>query len=110
MVARKASTVVGTHQKLVVTENLVIDTNNTRLEMVNNFKCLGVLLDHTLSWKDHEEYIGNEISFRLGMLREARKVLPKATCLMLYNTIVLPLLDYCSSVWDGCGVRSKVYL
>ena len=78
--------------------------------MVNNFKCLGVHLDHTLSWKDHVEYISNKISFRLGMLCEARKVLPKATCLMLYNTIVLPLFDYCSSVWDSCGVRSKVYL
>ena len=79
---------VGTHHKLAEAENLVIDVNNTRLEMVNNFKYLGVLLDRTLSWKDHVEYIGNKISSEIGMLRRARKVLPKATCLMLYNTIV----------------------
>ena len=101
---------VGTHQKLAEAENLVIDINNTLLEVVNNFKYLGVSLDHTLSWKDQVEYIDNKISSRLGMLCRARKVLPKATCLMFYNTIVLPLFDYCSSVWDSCGSGSKVYL
>ena len=44
------------------------------------------------------------------MLRLTRKVLPKATYLMLYNTIILPLFDYCSSVWDSCVSGGKVYL
>ena len=44
------------------------------------------------------------------MLRRARKVLPKATCVTLYNTMVLPLFDYCAAVWDGCGVGYKGYL
>ena len=61
-----------------------------RLELVENFKYLGVLLDQTLSWKDHIDYIGSKISSRLGVLRRARKVLPKATCLLLYNTLILP--------------------
>ena len=57
-----------------------------RLELVENFKYLGVLLDQTLSWKDHIDYItGSKISSRFGVLRRARKVLPKATCLLLYN-------------------------
>ena len=29
---------------------------------------------------------------------------------MLYNTLVLPLFDYCSPVWDSCEVGSKAYL
>jgi len=37
-----------------------------------NFKYLGVLLDQTLSWKDHIDYIGSKISSRLGVLRRAR--------------------------------------
>ena len=49
------------------------------------------------------EYIGNKISSRLGILRRARKVLPKPTCQM-------PLFEYCSPVWDICGVGSKAYL
>ena len=29
---------------------------------------------------------------------------------MLYNTLALPLFDYCSPVWDSCGVGIKAYL
>ena len=46
----------------------------------------------------------------VDILRRARKVLPKPTCQMLYNTLVLLLFDYCSPVWGSCGVRSKAYL
>ena len=60
--------------------------------------------------EDHVEYISNKILSRLGILRRARKVLSKPTCQMLSKTIVLPLFDYCSPVWDSCGVGSKAYL
>ena len=69
-----------------------------------------VLVDNTISWKGHIECIGNKISSRLGILRRARKVLPKPTCQMLYNTMVLPLFDYCLPVWDICGVGRIAYL
>ena len=32
------------------------------------------------------------------------------TCITLYNTMVLPLFDYCAVVWDSCGRGSKSYL
>ena len=101
---------VGTHQRIAEADDLVIEISNTRSERVNKFKYLGVRLDNTLSWKDHIEYIGTKISSRLGVLRRAHKVLPKPTCLMLYNTIVLPLFDYCSPVWDSCEAGSNNYL
>ena len=101
---------VGTHQRTAEADDLVIEISNTRLGGVKNFKYLGVLLDNTLSWKDHIEYIGNKISSRLGVLRRAHKVLPKFTCLMPYNTLVLSLFDYCSPVRDSRGAGSKDYL
>jgi len=55
---------VGTYQRIAEAEDLVIEISNTRLETVNEFKYLGVLLDNTLSWKDHIEYISNKISSR----------------------------------------------
>ena len=73
---------VGTHRRTAEADELVIEISNTRLERVNKFKYLGVLLDNTLSWKDQVEYIGNKISSRLGILRRARKVLPKPTLQM----------------------------
>ena len=44
------------------------------------------------------------------MLRRARKILPQSSCIILYNTMILPLFDYCSVVWDSCGAISKGYL
>ena len=96
---------VGTHQRIAEADYLVIEISNTRLERVNKFKYLGVLLDNTLSWKDHMEYIGkNNISSRLGFLLRVHKVLPKPTCLMLYNTIVLPLREATWSSGLGCWI------
>ena len=44
------------------------------------------------------------------MLGRARKILPQSSCIILYNTMILPLFDYCSVVWDSCGAISKGYL
>ena len=101
---------VGTHQRTTGADDVVTEISNTRLERVDKFKYLGVLLDNTLSWKNHIEYIGHKISSRLGILLRSRKVLPKPTCQMLYNTLAMPLFDYCSPVWDSCVVGSKAYL
>ena len=46
----------------------------------------------------------------LGVLHRVCKVLPKPTCQMLYNTIGLPFFNYCSPVWDSCGLGNKAYL
>ena len=102
---------VVTHQRTAEADDLVMEISNTCLERVNKFKYLGVLLDNTLSWKDYVylEYIGNKILSRLGILCQARKVLCKPTCQMLYNTLVLPLFNYCSPVWDSFGVGSMYY-
>ncbi|CAH3109616.1 unnamed protein product, partial [Porites lobata] len=94
---------VCTHQRIAEVDDLVIEISNTSLERVNKFKHPGVLLVNTLSWFLE----GPHRIYRLGILRLARKVLPKPTCQTLYNTIVLPLFEYRSPVWDSCGVGSK---
>ena len=63
---------VGTHQSTAEADNLVLEISNTRLERVNKFKYLGVLLNNTLSWKDHIEYIGNKISPYLFCVERVR--------------------------------------
>ena len=100
----------GTHQRLSAVDWLSIRADNTDLDRVYPFKYLSVLMDQTLSWKDHIDSLSKNISSRLGMLRRERKVLPKPTCMTLYNTMVLPLFDYCAAVWDNSGIGCKGYL
>ena len=63
---------VGTHQRTAEAEDLVIEIHNTRLERVNKFKYVGVLLDNTLTWRDHVEYIGNKTSSSLFCIERIR--------------------------------------
>ena len=44
------------------------------------------------------------------MLRKALKVIPRESCLTLYNAIVLPVFDYSAVVWDSCGKADREYL
>jgi hypothetical protein len=54
--------------------------------------------------------ITNKISSRLGMLRKARKILPRKTYITLYNAMIFPLFDYSSSIWDSCGETNFDFL
>ena len=71
---------------------------------------LGVTLDPYLSWNDHIDYIGRKILAKLAMLRKERKVISRESCLTLYNTMILPVFDYCAFVWDSCSKADREYL
>ena len=101
---------IGTHQRLNTVDSFSVTAGNTILERVGTFKYLGVLMYQTLSWKEHISSMGRTISSRLAILRHTQKVLPKSSCLTLFNTMVLPLFDYCAVVWDSRGLESKSYL
>ena len=68
------------------------------------------MLDPCLSWNDHIELISTKTSSRLGMLRKARRVIPREACITLYDTMILRFFYYCSAVWDGCGKTYRDYL
>ena len=72
---------IGTHQRLSAVDRFSIRADNTDLDRLYTFKYLGVLMDQTLSWKDHIHSLGKKISSSLDMLRRARMVLLKPTCM-----------------------------
>ena len=101
---------VGSQQKFARVTDFCIMARNKTLGRVYEFKYLGVVLDSCLSWNDHIDLISTKISSRLGMLRKARRVIPRKACITLYDTMILPLFDYCSAVWDSCGKTNRDYL
>ena len=44
------------------------------------------------------------------MLRKARKVIPRESCLTLYNAMIIPVFDYYAVVWDSCSKADREYL
>ena len=64
---------------------------------------LGVNLDCNLTFDNHMNRVCGKICQSLGVLKRASMFVPYDTKLILYNTLVLPHFDYCSTVWDVCS-------
>ena len=100
----------GTHQRLTRIDTFLVKAKDTVLSRVYQFKYLGIILDPSLSWNDHVDYIGRRVSMSLGMLRRARKIIPRESCITLYNAMILPIFDYCAVIWDSCNKANRDYL
>ena len=66
-------------------------------------KCLGVMLDDGLSWREQVQQVRKKCFIGLAKRRRLRNVLPSRTKKQLCNALVLPHLDYCSVVWQECS-------
>jgi hypothetical protein len=85
-------------------ENTVSTTiKGTTLEVVNHTKFLGIILDNTLSWKEHTLYLAKKISKSLGILTRARPFLNKSTLRQLYFSFLYPYLNYCNVIWGNAA-------
>ena len=79
--------------------NLDLKINNHPIDRVKDFNFLGLTIDDTLSWKDHIQKISTKISRVIGVLNRLKKFLPSSILILLYNSLILPHLQYCSLVW-----------
>ena len=100
----------ATDQRLALVDSFTVRAGDTVLSRVYQFKYLGVMLDPYLSWNDHIDYIGRKISVKLCLLRKARKVIPRESCLTLCNAMILPVFHYYAVVWDFCSKADREYL
>ena len=79
--------------------NFFLHIDNTIIKRGDNCKFLCVNLDENLSWSVHMDKICNKISKTIGVISRIRYKFDSITLLMLYNTMVLPYLNYCCIVW-----------
>ena len=81
--------------------NIQIKIKDINIERVTYTKFLGVLLDENLSWCEHIRSIENKISRNIGILYKCNKILDSVHLLYLYNSLVLPYLNYCAVIWGN---------
>ena len=70
---------------------------------VSFVKYLGLLIDDDLSWKSHILAIRKKAFAAISSIRQVSRYLSVDTRKLLYNTLVLPHLQYCSTVWLPCS-------
>lgn len=78
--------------------NFNIKVNDDSVDIVNGIKYLGCILDNTLSFKTHVEYIHKKISKKLFFFSRIASNLTLATKITVYNSIIQPHFDYCASL------------
>ena len=87
--------------------NINLSIDNVPIVEKKSTKFLGVILDSNLTWNEHLQKIHTAVSKATGILWRLKPMLTKNTLLILYNSFVLPHLNYCNIVWGNCS-QSKI--
>ena len=82
--------------------------SNIPIARIDKFSCLGVNMDEQLSRRSHIDNICSKVGAGLGLIREIKPFVPLSTLKMLYNAIVLPYFEYCSTLLDNSWNTKKI--
>ena len=107
-VVKTQSMVVGSRPNLKKIDDQAIVTprfciGGSQIEIVDQTKYLGVILDKYLSWDQQIRSIRTKVSRALGMLKYSKKFLPTDLLSKMYRSLVEPHFRYCCSIWGCCG-------
>ena len=91
--------IYGSSRKVAKFDNVSITVNDSILDRIDSSKYLGVTIQQNLTWSEHIDNISKKLNQCLGLIRRIKFLLPIQARLTLYNTLVLPLLDYSDIVW-----------
>ena len=78
---------------------LSLRIDGTIIDTVQCTNFLGVKIDHKLNFGEHISHICNKVSKSIGIIHKVSKLINRPTLLMLYNSLILPYLTYCITVW-----------
>ena len=90
----------GTGARLNSVEDFTVYVQGTPITRVLEYKYLGVTLDETLSWNAHVRSILSKAGER--MLRRIRSNITINTANRIYKSFIIPVLEYCDTVWNCC--------
>ena len=77
--------------------NIKIDGNN--IQQVNKTKFLGIITEEHLNWVTHISHLCNIIARNVGILQKLRYFVPAYVLKMLYHSLILSHLQYCTLLW-----------
>jgi len=72
---------------------------NDKIENVDQFKHLGLILDPQLNFKLHYKRAESKLSSVAGSVKSISKFLPQKIFNILVKAYVLPVYDYCIDIW-----------
>ena len=96
--------IIGSRHRLTTIENSpVLTLGGSNIKRVFQKKSLGMILDEQLKWDKHNDKQCKIISNTIALLKRARSFVSRDSLIKMYNALVFPHLNYCSTIWDdGC--------
>ena len=86
--------------------NIKIDGNN--IQQVSKTKFLGIVIEEHLNWALHISHLCNIIARNVGILQQLRYFIPTYVLKMLYHSLILSHLQYCTLLWAN-SYRSHLH-
>jgi hypothetical protein len=86
-----------------------IKFENNDIEFVDCFNFLGIVFDKHLNWNMHISNIAKKISKVSVVMCRLKHVLPQNVLLTLYNSLVLPYMNYGLLIWVTRVIKYLVY-
>lgn len=95
---------LGDYSPVIIQGNIIVQ--------VDTFKYLGVVIDYSLTWKAHTNYLCSRFQQRLYFLRRLMLFgVSQKIMLLFYQAVLGSLLNYGMQAWYGnLSVRSKSQL
>ena len=81
--------------------------NEVELIEVTEEKDLGLKFDNQLNFKQHTSECVSKANQRIGLIRRNFQQLDNYTFLLLYKSLIRPLLEYCNTVWYPCHKQDR---
>ena len=106
----KCSYIIFSNKRKPQLNNLVLE--DWIVNRVDHHNFLGVILDSKLNFKMHIQGVCSKVSKTVGILYKLKDILPLRPLKDLYNTLVLPYLNYCVTAWGAASFSAinTIYL
>ena len=104
--------IIGSKHMLQRSDQLSLKVNGTNLDNVNVQKVLGVFVDNNLNWHAHIDYLCKQINNKISLLKHILYYLSDEMKVLFYNSYIIPVFDYCCTVWGKNNNRyvNKVHM
>ena len=81
--------------------DLNVCLNDTDIARKSCVRYLGILIEENLKWESQTNSVSTLMSRNIGIIRQAKSYLSSQHLLLLYNSLLLPYLNYCAAVWGS---------
>ena len=88
-------------------DDLQIFLDGDKLTFDEDATFLGIKIDSSLTWDKHCTHVANTISRNNSFLNRVKNFVPAPSLKILYNSFILPHLQYGLAAWGGCKGESK---